>query len=107
MRELHLLRKERIEQLSENSQGTRKTQSMTTTTKKLRAAATTMVLVFDRRGSLLYACSVKCLSSALDEASELVAGNPAQVKVRRLQPRPWSDIPFTLNSLNLMTSAEA
>ncbi len=74
-------------------------------TRRLEAAG--MVLVFDQRGELLYASAGKCMAYALEEVAEVYELRGAAVKVKRCSPRPWSTVPFTLNILNLMTSAEA
>lgn len=69
---------------------------------------TGMVLVHDRRGELLYACAVKQLAQALAEVADIYELRGAgQITVRRLRPRPWSAIPFTLHPLNLMAGAHA
>lgn len=75
-------------------------------TRRLEATSG-LVLVFDHTGDLLYASAGKCMAYALEEVAEVYELRGAAVKVKRCSPRPWSTVPFTLNILNLMTSAEA
>jgi hypothetical protein len=67
-----------------------------------------MVLVCDRDGELIYATSVRPISQALEEVGDIFNVRVGvTMKVTRLHPRPWSTIPFTLNSLTLMAGANA
>ena len=67
-----------------------------------------MVVVCDLRGDLFYASAVQTVQQALQEASQVYSlREGARVMVGQLMPRPWSAVPFTLHSLNLMASARA
>lgn len=58
-------------------------------------------------GELLYASSVKTMPQVLEEIVEIHRLRAATLRVTRCAPSPWSRVPFLLNPLNLMTSAEA
>lgn len=67
-----------------------------------------MVLVFDPRGDLIYACSDGCVSRAVEMISRVYDLRRARYLVMERAPtRPWNATPITVHPLSLMRDARA